>query len=355
LAVVRSVHHDDPQHNNAGYRLLTGANPPLLANTVEALAAPRPNDHPPFGAVVAKLKNTPLPWVSLPYEMVNGVPYPGQAAGFLGARYEPLWVNFLPDQPDFTPRDLDLPASLSPGRLAERGRLLHAIDGVSAKPVRSTEAINLGTFQDRATTLVTAASTRRALRIDTEDPRLRDLYGRNVFGQSCLLARRLVEAGVPLVAVYTWGRDGFPKPFSVSWDTHQNNFKDLKEQILPIQDAGYAMLLEDLAQRGMLDDVLVVWFGEFGRTPKVNTLAGRDHWPSVFTVVLAGGGVRGGITFGASDRSAAYPASDAVTPQDVAATIYHCLGIDPHTRLVDREGKPVEVACGGEPILPILA
>jgi hypothetical protein len=355
LAVVRSVWHDDTQHNNSGYATLTGHKHPPLPNTVEALVGPKPDDHPPFGAVLTRLRASPMPWVSLPYEMVNGVPYPGQTAGFLGARHEPLWLKFDPTASDSSAHALELPGAMTPTRLQQRAALLHDLDRTLDLAARSASAAALSTFQGRAVDLVTSAAVRRALRLDREDPRLRDRYGRNVFGQSCLMARRLVEAGMPLVAVYTLGRDGFPKPFTVSWDTHRNNFKDLKEQILPIQDLGYAMLLEDLALRGLLDETLVVWFGEFGRTPKVNGLAGRDHWPFVYTVVFAGGGVRGGMTFGASDKSSAYPASDPVTPQDVAATIYHCLGIDPATRIADRQGRPVEVACGGSPILPILA
>jgi hypothetical protein len=306
--------------------------------------------------VLTKLRESAAPWVSLPYEMVNGVPYPGQTAGFLGARHEPLWLKFDPSRPgDFSFRELELklPADVPPDRARRRGGLLHDLDRPPASATRSSSVADLSTFQGRALDLVTSAATQRALQLDREEPRLRDRYGRSVYGQGCLLARRLVEAGIPLIAVYSWGRDGFPKPFSVSWDTHQNNFKDLKALILPIQDAGYAALLQDLADRNLLDETLVVWMGEFGRTPKVNTLAGRDHWPDCYTVVFAGGGVRGGITYGASDRDAAYPSADPVTPQDVAATIYHALGIDPHTLLNDRQGRPIEIACGGEPILPI--
>jgi uncharacterized protein (DUF1501 family) len=141
----------------------------------------------------------------------------------------------------------------------------------------------------------------------------------------------------------------------LSWDTHWDNFKFLKEGILPIQDRGYAVLLEDLAERGLLDETLVVWFGEFGRSPQVNKQGGREHWPAVYSVVFAGGGTRGGAVHGASDKHGAYPVANPVTPQDVAATIYHCLGIDPETRLPDRVGRPVEVGSGGEVIFPILA
>jgi hypothetical protein len=378
FTVVRSVHHNDPQHNNAGYASLTGTRPVLLPNTVEALARPRPDDHPPFGAVLSRLRPSPAPWVALPYPVVNGVHYPGQTAGFLGARYEPLWLRPDPKAREFVFPNLELPEGFSPSRLRARERLLRSMDrashsckslaldgtgaaGRAASPkqkswARGSGAVaDLTTFQARALDLLTSAATRRALRLDQEDQRLRDRYGRNVFGQSCLLARRLIEAGVGLVNIYSVGFDGFPGPAPLSWDTHWDNFKFLKTGILPIQDRGYAVLLEDLAQRGLLDETLVVWFGEFGRSPQINKQGGREHWPAVYSVVFAGGGVRGGAVHGASDRHGAYPVANPVTPQDVAATIYHCLGINPATRLPDRLHRPVEVGSGGKVISPILA
>jgi hypothetical protein len=289
--------------------------------------------------------------VALPYPLVNGVPYPGQTAGFLGARHEPLWLRPDPKAGEFVFSDLELPEGFSPSRLRGRERLLHGIDRSSG----SGAVADMTTFQARALDLLTSAATRHALRLDHEDPRLRDRYGHNVFGQSCLLARRLVEAGVSLVNIYSVGFDGFPGPLPLSWDTHWDNFKFLKEGILPIQDRGYAVLLEDLAERGLLDETLVVWFGEFGRSPQINKQGGREHWPAVYSVVFAGGGVCGGTVFGASDQHGAYPVANPVTPQDVAATIYHCLGIDPETRLPNRFGRPVEVGSGGKAIAPILA
>ena len=352
LAIVRAVNHDDPQHNNAGYAVLTGTKPALLPNTVESLAGPRPDNHPPFGAVVSRLQPGPMPWVALPYPVVNGIPYPGQTAGFLGARHEPLWLRPDPKTgAQFTFNELELPADFSPLRLRGREQLFRALE----QPNRAGPAADMNAFQSRALDLLTSAATRRALRLEQEDARLRDRYGRNVFGQSCLLARRLVEAGVALVNVYSVGFDGFPGRLPLSWDTHWDNFKFLKDGILPIQDRGYAMLLEDLAERGLLDETLVVWFGEFGRSPQINERGGREHWPAVYPVVLAGGGVRGSTLFGASDRNGAYPTADPVTPQDIAATIYHCLGIDPETRLPDRLGRAVEVGSGGKVIRQILA
>src|SRR5262245_956397 len=242
FTVIRSVHHDDHQHNNAGYATLTGTKPALLPNTVEALASPKPDNHPPFGAVLARLHQSPAPWVSLPYPCVNGIPYPGQTAGFLGARYEPLWLRPDPKAREFVFPELELPAGGSPARARRRESLLHDLDTMG-RTARGGAVADLTAFQSRALDLVTSAATRRALRVDREDPRLRDRYGRTVFGQSCLLARRLVEAGVPLVNVYSVGFDGFPGPLPLSWDTHWDNFKFLRDGILPISDRGYAPVL----------------------------------------------------------------------------------------------------------------
>jgi hypothetical protein len=356
IAVIRSVNHDDTQHNNSGYATLTGHKHDQLPNTVAALVGPKPDDHPSYGAVLVKQRNSSLPWVSLPYEMINGPPYPGQTAGFLGARYGPLWLKAERPSGKFVFRDMELPSDVGRVRADRRRKLWIALDEQGLSPqIGRGPSTDMTVYQTRAIDLLAADATRTAFQLDHEKPGVRDQYGRNMFGNSCLLSRRLVEAGIPLVALYTMGTDGLPGAGGESWDTHHNNFRSLKKAILPIQDPGYAMLLEDLAQRGLLDETLVVWFGEFGRTPKVNGNAGRDHWPFVYSVLFAGGGVQGGIQFGASDKNAAYPATDPVSLQDVAATIYHCLGIEPDTGIPDRQGRFVEISCGGMPLLPILA
>jgi uncharacterized protein (DUF1501 family) len=196
-----------------------------------------------------------------------------------------------------------------------------------------------GEHYERAFNLVTAPAARQAFDLAREPDRVRERYGRSAFGQGLLLARRLVEAGVGLVTV-NWARD------DAFWDTHANNFKDLKEKLLPPFDFGFSALLEDLDSRGLLDETLVVCLGEFGRTPKINRNAGRDHWAACNSVVLAGGGVRSGQVHGASDRIAAYPATAPISPDDLAATIYHLLGIDPHSEIRDRLGRPLPLTNG---------
>ena len=192
-----------------------------------------------------------------------------------------------------------------------------------------------------------SSEARGAFEIGREDPKLRDRYGRNIHGQCLLLARRLVEAGVGLVTV-NWHNDG-----NFFWDTHGNNFNQLKERLMPPADQGFAALLEDLDIRGLLDETLVVWVGEFGRTPRINRAnSGREHWPHCYSAVLAGAGVRGGAVYGASDRWAAYPASDPVSPEDLGATILHALGVDPATHVADAIGRPLLIN-EGTPIVPL--
>src|SRR5262249_48605813 len=176
-------------------------------------------------------------------------------------------------------------------------------------------------------------------------PRPRGRYGRHKLGQSALLARRLVEAGVRFVNV----NDKVHNAQTANWDSHQDNFSRLKDDLLPLTDQAFSALVEDLAERGLLDSTLVIWIGEFGRTPQINKSAGRDHWPSCFSVVLAGGGVKGGIVYGASDKVGAYPDANAVSPGDLAATIFSCFGLDPATEIRDVTGRPYRLA-EGQPI-----
>jgi uncharacterized protein (DUF1501 family) len=198
--------------------------------------------------------------------------------------------------------------------------------------------------------MIAAPAVRQAFDLDAEGSRVRDRYGRSRFGQSCLLARRLVEAGVPLIRV-NWTR--LPNcPNNGHWDTHTKNTEAMRK-MMPTLDTAYSALLEDLSDRGMLDDTLVVWMAEFGRTPKINGAGGRDHWGPVFSVALAGGGVKGGVIYGASDKLAAYPKDGRVTPPELHATIYHCLGIPRDAEIHDTVGRPLAVY-RGEPVRQIL-
>ena len=213
----------------------------------------------------------------------------------------------------------------------------------------------------RAYDLLTSRSAMEAFDLSKEDPKLRDLYGRNTHGQAVLQARRLVEAGVPVTTVF-WQNDGITN-VSVYWDTHSRNFIDLKDRLMPPADQAFSALLDDLEARGLLDTTLIVWTGEFGRTPRVGQSVvggagagkdGRDHWPHCFSSVLAGAGIKGGTVYGASDRWAAYPARDPVKPADLAATIYHLLGVDPSHELHDTLGRPLQL-CTGRPVEGVLA
>jgi hypothetical protein len=249
--------------------------------------------------------------------MYNVVKLPGQTAGFLGPAYEPLQVTKDPNQPDFRVSEIELPAGLSLAELESRHALLSRVNSQLASESLSAGQGSMNAFYDRAFDLLRSDAVRRSFDINREDPRVRDRYGRNIHGQSALLARRLVEAGVRFVSVYDKVTNGLD-----NWDTHVNNFGRLKDQLLPPCDTAFSALVEDLATRGLLDSTLVIMLGEFGRTPKISSQGGRDHWPDCYSVVLAGGGIKGGLQYGTSDKLGAFPDLNPVTPGDLAATIY---------------------------------
>ncbi|HMC66959.1 MAG TPA: DUF1501 domain-containing protein [Gemmataceae bacterium] len=342
LAILRSVSHPDNTHTVAMHYMLTGV------RHAEPNTNPqnKPTDFPTFGAVLQYLRpgrslpsgislNSPANQVS-----ANNHIFPGFFAGFIGGKYDPLFIPQDPSKPDFRP--LPTVEGSAAQRLTERRSLLSEIDrqrqGLEASGITRSYDV----YHEKAFNLVVSPAARRAFDLSSENNRLRERYGPTAFGQGLLLARRLVQAGVRLVTV-NWARD------DAFWDTHANNFKQLKNDLLPPFDVGFSALLEDLAQRGLLEETLVVCLGEFGRTPKINGAAGRDHWAPCNSVVLAGGGVRGGQVYGASDRIAAYPATTPVSPSDLAATIYHALGINPHTELRDHQGRPLPL-CTGRPL-----
>lgn len=340
-ALVRSVTHPNDFHTHMIYYTLTGRHMENPNSNDNVPKAPQRRDHPHFGSVVARFKTrrSDLPgYVALPSLSIRMQPVllPAGSAGFLGPRYDPFEMNDDPRKPNFAAM-LAIPSDVSAVRSAARETLLAEIDGraPNAGPIAE-----YGLLRDTAARLVGPASA-RVFMLDQEEPRNRDRYGDHRFGQSLLLARRLVEAGVSVVAVhfnYMSACDG--------WDTHSKNFECLQSELLPLLDQGLSALLDDLAARGRLDETLVVTMGEFGRTPKINPNAGRDHWGRCASVVLAGGGIRGGQTLGASDKIGAVPDRDPIDPADLQATMYHALGIDPGWLMQDQFGRSMTLSAG---------
>jgi len=346
--VIRSMHHRMRNHNSATYYSLTGVSPPLddirLRDTLDL--------YPAFGSTVSRLRpadgNMPS-FIAYPHILRDGSVTPGQHASFLGKNFDPLFFRDDPNAAGFRLPELTLPGTMSLERLDDRRDLLRLIDAQADAMETSATARGIDTFYQRAFGMLASARLRRAFNLSEEPDRIRDQYGRTTYGQSCLLARRLVEAGVRFVNVYFSQSIGGGNVGG--WDTHGDNFNRLRNRLLPMTDQTVPTLISDLAQRGLLDETLVVWMGEFGRTPRVTNSErfgpdGRDHWPQCYSAVLFGGGVRGGIHYGSSDRIGAYPATNPVRPDDIAATMYHALGIDPATEVRDPLGRPLPVSNG---------
>jgi Protein of unknown function (DUF1501) len=276
---------------------------------------------------------------------------PGQFAGFLGHKYDPFTVTRDPSEPGFRIDDLTLNPDVPSPRVHARRSLLGVVDRQVRALERAADARALDIYQDRAFRLLTTPAVQRAFDLQREPSALRERYGRHTFGQSCLLARRLVEAGVRLVTVFSAQNGKTPQD---AWDTHTDNFHRHKNELLPPMDQGTSALLDDLRQRGLAERTLLLWMGEFGRTPRINAKAGRDHWANCYTIVLSGGGIRPGQLYGQSDRHGAFPLRGRVfTPADICATVYHCLGIDPHAELRDALGRPVPLT-RGTPMMELL-
>jgi hypothetical protein len=338
--IVRSMSHDDAAHLSTAHRLLTGHVAPTPFSDA---AGPSPRDWPHLGAIVSKLRPTSgaipsavnMPWTVM-HPAAPGGKAPGQDAGWLGKAFDPFHVDGDPNATGFQVEGLGLPVGVSTERLVDRRSLLDRLAELADRAGRGPQSWD--SYQQKALEALARAEVRRAFQIELEDPKLRDRYGRHIHGQCLLLARRLVEAGVGMVTV-NWHNDG-----NFFWDTHGNNFNQLRGRLMPPADQGFGALLEDLSSRGLLEETLVVWVGEFGRTPRINKAnSGREHWPQCYSAVLAGAGVRGGSVHGASDRSAAYPACDPVSPEDLGATILHALGIDPATHVKDAVARPLRI------------
>jgi hypothetical protein len=346
-AILRSVTHTGVNHGTSAYHVLTGH----VHATPGTLRHPSPGDHPSVGCAAARLGRQPrdLPsYVSLPSVLHDGDggEVPGQGPGFLGQRYAPFLVNGDPTRRDFSIEALRLPAEVDGPRLGRRISLLAALDRQGERLARAPAEGAVKDQHSRALCLLQSPATQRAFLLAAEPDRVRDRYGWHHFGQSCLLARRLVEAGVPLVAVY-WNA---PHIDDVQhWDTHKDSVNRLKNHLLPPFDLAMSALLEDLKERGLLDSTLLVWAGEFGRTPKINKAGGRDHWGFCQSALMAGAGVRGGQVYGSSDASAAYAAESPVSPDDLAATVFGSLGIGLDQHLQDALGRP-QPLCTGKPV-----
>ncbi len=350
-AILRSVHHAQADHPAAAYWMMVGS--PIGRPAREAGMMSRA-DRPHPGSALAKVLGSTAgvpPFVMVPEAIQpNGPERSGQFAGFLGAAFDPYRINSDPNLLDYSPGEIRPPVGLDAARIGERRRLLDAIADASASNLDRGPAAR-DEYLARAFDLVGSAAARRAFDIDAEPPETRDRYGRHAFGQSVLLARRMVEAGVRLVHV-NWVRHDNGKG-AQGYDTHSNHLELARRDLLPATDAAFASLVEDLHLRGLLDETLVIMMGEFGRTPRFNKNGGRDHWPGCFSVVMAGGGIKGGQVLGASDKLAAYPAADPVTPEDIIATLYHALGVDPRLTIFDRQDRPFRLV-DGEPLLKLL-
>lgn len=363
LVVVRSMQHQHPRHGYGLYYAFTGQEHPRP----DLDAPPDPGDFPSMGALVGHLQGPRggmPPAVTLPrWNRFLDLPneYAGETAGFLGQSFDPWLVRAEPNTAQFQVSGVELPRGLSLARLTARRELLGQLDRwIAQQADPSPLARQQDSLYRQAFELVSSAPARAAFRLEDEPPRQRERYGASPLGQGLLLARRLVQAGVRLVTV-NWHDDGsdVKSPF---WDTHQDNFNTLKQKLIPPVDQGLSALLADLAERRLLERTLVVVLGEFGRTPRIGRVVmnaatsatGRDHWPHAYSVLLAGGGLKGGLVYGASDERGAYVVDRPASPTDLVATILSALGCDLGGRIYDRSGRPHTV-CAGQPLSEIFA
>jgi uncharacterized protein (DUF1501 family) len=343
LTVIRSLSHSNANHVQACLPAMTGhAHPPEFEDRGDF--PPAPTDFPAIGAVLSSLRPAAqLPtWVQVGPLMRrnNGTVLHGQLPGFLGARHNPLVVDqdLLPDnvRVDAVTPDPETPVV----RLAGRRNLLQQVDAQRRLIDRAAEVQTFDAYHQKAFNLLSSPATATAFNLAAEPAAVRESYGRTPFGQCCLLARRLAEVGVPMINVH------FCRTPQGSWDTHGRHFSQMKDYLCPIFDQAFAVLVSDLDQRGLLDRTVVIANAEFGRTPKINSGAGRDHWPWVYSIALAGAGLQPGIVYGSSDKMAAYPTSHPHDPKDMAATIYHLLGVPMQTHVSDQLGRPHALVIG---------
>ncbi len=351
--VIRSMHHSvNNAHAAAVYTSLTGHD---RGDNVRSVGG-GPDEYPAMGSVLGSLRppEQPIvPHVCLPYitkEGAGGPPQSGFFGGMLGRAYDPLFVLKDPNAADFAVPELTLSADVSLDRLSAREALFRAIEEQFERGPGRAAYDSMDGFRRRALMLLTSPQTQNALRIGDEPEPVRERYGRNIYGQSVLLARRMIEAGTRMVTI-SWAPDA-----NATWDTHGGNFQSLKNTLLPQLDAACSSLIDDLRERGMLDRTLVAVLGDFGRTPKINANnGGRDHWNYCYSLMLVGGGFKGGFVYGASDKIGAFPARDALVPGDVISTIYHAFGISPDHELHDQLERPHRLVPAGQIVPELLA
>lgn len=329
LCVIRSMSHGEAAHERGTHNMFTGYRPsPALK-------------FPSFGAVISHeygpRKNLP------PYVCVPNVPNEYAGTGYLSSSFAPFSLGSDPASGGFKVRDLSLPGGVDDARFYRRRSALDAVNNYFAQKNESDQVQAMDTFYERAYSLVSSPEAREAFNIEAEDAKIRDEYGRNQAGQRMLMARRLVQSGVRMVTL-TYG----------GWDMHQRITDSIKRQV-PDFDQAFSALIRDLDRQGILDDTLVMVSSEFGRTPKINKDAGRDHWPKVFSVALAGGGLKKGYIHGASNATSSEPELDPVGPEDLATTMYHQLGIVADKELMAPGDRPIEIVDGGKVIKDLLA
>ncbi|MEZ6032906.1 MAG: DUF1501 domain-containing protein [Planctomycetaceae bacterium] len=363
--VIRSMSHSLNDHSGGGHYLQTGKRWHV---PIGGGFSPTPKDWPSMGSIVdyidqqhSGLTNSMPTYMVLPNSLGHlqekgQYPRPGEHAGWMGPRYNPLttqvkkrslednpyWRDCTDEELTFQIADMKTPEGVSLDRLDRRRSLLDQFD-VSRRKLDQFNTASYDPFREKAFSLMTSEKTRTALNIRSESTELRDRYGRHLFGQSALMARRLVEAGVRYVTVHYDCVDGY------SWDSHRNS-DDVRKHLLPTFDQACSALINDLDERGLLDETLVIATGEMGRTPKANANWGRDHWSTLFSTVIAGGGISGGRTYGASDKDAAYSLDTPVSPEDLAATVYYAMGIDHELRVPNAENRPVQIIEDGNPV-----
>jgi hypothetical protein len=334
VTLVRSVTSPEADHDRAAHHLLTGYRPsPSLV-------------YPSFGSVISKtLENTRgamPPYVAMPDAPIFA------SSGYLTPAYDPFAVGGDPDSPGFRVQNLTPPDQVTLERLDRRRGMVKRLDGFARDVATTPLVTSRDQFSDRAYDLLTSSKAQAAFRIGDETPEMRQAYGRNNFGQSCLMARRLIQAGVSFVTINNRG------PAQLQWDTHQKNFPAIKDTLAPPLDLGLSTLLDDLKRLGLLDETLVIAMGEFGRTPRINPMGGRDHHGRANSALLAGAGIPKGAVIGKTDAKGDSPIDRPITPADLAATLYTALGIDPNYQFETPDGRPVRLVDGGKALPELL-